>query len=49
MTKWVKEAKLLSSIAFLTGERSKALHADTNATLAAFTAMADSDDAWLFM
>ena len=47
MTKWVKESKLRSSLAFLTGERSKELHTQHNVTLAAFTALVDRVDEWL--
>ena len=50
MTKWVKAEKLLASLAFLTGERSRLLHqaveGDTLA-IAAFHALVLHADAWL--
>ena len=50
MTKWVKAEKLLASIAFLTGERSRLLHQAVGGdarSVAAFHALVAHADAWL--
>ena len=50
MTKWVKAEKLLASIAFLTGERSRVLHQAVGGdgrALAAYHALVAHADTWL--